>query len=473
MGANSQDVPVRSIVAEENLLARLDRAPMTRTIKILIFLLMVTGVIEGFDIGIIAPVLLIIKGVWHPTAREIGLVGSAGTFGIVLGVLPAGWIADHYGRKKVLLGGIIIFSIFTLASAVAPNVYGIAVFRFIAGLGQGAVFPVPYLLIAEFVNKHQRGTAVGWANSFIAVAYMLDTLAGYFAVNNFAPELAWRVLFILGGGTIIIAPILWKYLPESPRFLLKKGRIDEVRAFVERVEDEAGLPHDTELTDQTALRVLESTTERRVGVRTLLQPPYLKRCFVAYCALSSPFVMFYVSLIYGPTIFHAMGATASNSMLYVAALHCISVAGNIIQAWVGDLVGRRRTHVFWMFIGAATIITMGQSPPTALLILSAAGLWFFGVAGFPVPKLYMAEQFPTRLRGTGTAVGEFISRFSMGVVLVYFIPSMMVAIGMSKLFIILGTLSIILVMPLLFLGTETAGRSVEETGTDLSALKAD
>ncbi|MGD0216214.1 MAG: MFS transporter [Desulfobaccales bacterium] len=473
MGANSQVGPGRSVVAEENLLARLDRAPVTRSIKIIIGLLMLAWIIEAFDIGIIAPAILIIKSSWHATAKEIGLLGSAGTFGIVIGLLPAGWFADHYGRKKVLVIGIVIFSLFTLASAAAQNVFEIAVLRFIAGLGQGAVFPVPYLLIAEFVNKQRRGEAVGWTNSLLGFAYMLASLAGFWAVRSFAPELGWRVLFAMGGGAIIIAPVLWKYLPESPRFLLKKGRVEEVRAFVERVEDEAGLPHDTKLTDENALRVLESTTERRVGLRTLLKPPYFKRCFVSYCALTAPFVVFYLSIIYGPTIFHAMGATPANSMLYVAALNFVSMSGNVIGARVGDRIGRRPAHVIWMTLAAAAVITLGQSPPTAVLILAATGLWFFGVAGFPVPKLYMAEQFPTRLRGTGTAVGEFISRLLTGVLLVYYIPSLMAAIGMSKLFIILGTLSIILVMPLLFLGIETAGRSVEETGTDLSALQGE
>src|SRR5208283_3315433 len=112
----------RSVVDEENLLARLDRAPVTRTIKIIIGLLMLAWIIEAFDIGIIAPAILIIKSSWHATAKEIGLLGSAGTFGIVIGLLPAGWFADHYGRKKVLVIGIVIFSLFTLASAAAQNV---------------------------------------------------------------------------------------------------------------------------------------------------------------------------------------------------------------------------------------------------------------------------------------------------------------------------------------------------------------
>ncbi|HUO00539.1 MAG TPA: MFS transporter, partial [Bradyrhizobium sp.] len=150
---------------QENLLARLDRLPVNRHILFLVFLLGIVWILEAFDIGIIAPVLFIIRNQWHLDPSTVGLVGSAGTFGIVIGLLPAGRIADRYGRKTTLLVGIVIFSIFTFITAFAQNVSLIVVCRFIAGLGQGAVFPVPYLLLSEFVNKRWRGSAVGYANS--------------------------------------------------------------------------------------------------------------------------------------------------------------------------------------------------------------------------------------------------------------------------------------------------------------------
>ncbi|MFZ1152126.1 MAG: MFS transporter, partial [Xanthobacteraceae bacterium] len=172
------------LAAQENLLSRLDRVPVNRRILSLVGLLGIIWILEAFDIGIIAPVLFLVKNVWQLSPSTTGVVGSAGTLGIVLGLLPAGRLADRFGRKPVLIGGIIVFSIVTFAASFSQNATQLAIYRFIAGLGQGAVFPVPYLLLSEFVNKQWRGTAVGLANSLLGFSYGLNTLVGALVVGH-------------------------------------------------------------------------------------------------------------------------------------------------------------------------------------------------------------------------------------------------------------------------------------------------
>ncbi|MCU4160386.1 MFS transporter [Acidiphilium sp. AL] len=457
------------ILRDENLLARLDRIPINRTIGWLIVLLGLVWILEAFDIGIIAPVILLLKSNWHLQPKSVGLIASSGTFGIVLGLLPAGRLADIYGRKGVLIAGICTFSIFTMVSADSSNYYELAIFRFIAGLGQGAVFPVPYLLLSEFVNKKWRGTAVGLSNSLLGLAYALNTLAGAWVLRAFPSNVAWRVLLLIGAAPILIVPVIWKFLPESPRILLKKGRPDAVQAFVERLENESGLPHDTTLVDEKSLRVLQVTEGRRVSVLDLLKRPYLQRCFVSFSALLSPFVVFYVITIYGPTILHRMGATKHNALLYTSALIVLGIISNILVGLVGDKFGRRATHFVVMTIAAISTAALGlQDVSRGVVILAAAFTWFFVYAGFPPSKLYMAEQFPTRLRATGSMFGESVARFLTGVVLVYFIPILLNTVGLTRLFVILALLTELCLIPILFMGTQTSGISVEETGTDVS-----
>lgn len=91
------------LMAQENLLARLDRVPVNSKILALVGLLGVIWILEAFDIGIIAPVLFILKGEWQLSPSQTGLIGSAGTLGIVIGLLPAGRLADRFGRKTTLL----------------------------------------------------------------------------------------------------------------------------------------------------------------------------------------------------------------------------------------------------------------------------------------------------------------------------------------------------------------------------------
>jgi len=456
--------------AQENLLARLDRMPVNGKILFLVGLLGVIWILEAFDIGIISPVLFILKNEWQLSPSSTGLIGSAGTLGIVLGLLPAGRLADRFGRKTTLVGGIVLFSIFTFLAAFSQDVTQLAIFRFIAGLGQGAVFPVPYLLLSEFVNKQWRGTAVGLANSLLGFSYGLNTLAGALVMGRLPGSEAWWTLLMLGGVPILIVPVIIKYLPESPRFLLKVGKIDTVRTFVEELEDKSHLPHDETLIDQGSLKVLEATAQRRVSIFDLFHPPYLRRCVVAYLALLSPFIVFYVITIYGPSILQRMGAGKEDALYYTSGLLFLTVISTAIAGAVGDKISRRWGLVIIMTVTAAGTIALGQPLSRAGIIAAAIVVWSFVYAGFPLAKLYMAEQFPTRLRATGSMLGESMTRFLGGVVLVYLFPIMSAAMEASTLYLILAVLTVICILPIWLFGFQTSGVSVEQTGTDLSAL---
>ena len=455
------------IQEQENLLARLDRLPVNRRILFLVLLLGIVWILEAFDIGIIAPVLFIIRGLWKLDPSTVGVVGSAGTLGIVLGLLPAGRIADRYGRKTTLLAGIVIFSIFTFVASFAQSVTVIVICRFLAGLGQGAVFPVPYLLLSEFVNKRWRGTAVGYANALLGFSYGLNTLAGAVIVGHLAPETAWRTLLMIGGLPILMVPVILAFLPESPRFLLKAGKVEAVRAFVEQLEDLSGVPHDERLIDPQALKVLEYAAARKVSIFDLFRPPYLQRCAIAFTALLSPFVTFYVITIYGPTIIHRMGASPQNALYYTSGLLFLTVITTAIAGGIGDKISRRWGLAAIMTITALGTIALGMSLPTVGVVIAAIVVWGCDYAGFPLAKLYMAEQFPTRLRGSGSMLGESVTRFFGGVVLVYLFPVLNAQLGQGSLFVILGILTEICILPIWLFGFQTSGISVEQTGTDL------
>jgi putative MFS transporter len=458
------------LAAQENLLSRLDRVPVNRRILSLVGLLGIIWILEAFDIGIIAPVLFLLKNVWQLSPSTTGVVGSAGTLGIVLGLLPAGRLADRFGRKPVLIGGIVVFSIVTFAASFSQNATQLAIYRFIAGLGQGAVFPVPYLLLSEFVNKQWRGTAVGLANSLLGFSYGLNTLVGALVVGHMPDSQAWGALLMIGGVPILIVPFIIAFLPESPRFLLKVGKIGTVRTFVEKLEDLSHVPHDETLIDQTSLKVLEATAQRRVSIMDLFRYPYAMRCVVAYLALLSPFVCFYVITIYGPSIIQRMGAGKESALYYTSGLLFLTVISTAIAGAIGDKISRRWGLVIIMTVTAIGLVGLGAPLPRAGIIVAAIVVWAFDYAGFPLAKLYMAEQFPTRLRATGSMLGESVTRFLGGVVLVYLFPVMSAVMDASTLYLILAVLTVLCILPIWLLGFQTSGVSVEQTGTDLAAL---
>ena len=275
-----------TIHKEANLISRLDRMPMNKSVMLLVGLLSWCWVMEAFDIGMIGQVVLVLKNLWHMDAGTIGILGSCSTAGVVIGTACAGFLTDRFGRKKILLWGVFIFTFFTLVGSAIADLWWIVSMRFIAGLGAGAVFPLPYLMISEIAPARHRGILVCICNAVLTAAYVLPTLCGSWAIRNFPLETAWRVPFIVGGIPIITIWFFHKYLPESPRWLMKRGRHEEVRRLVERLEKSAGVEHDDNFVDPQVLRNLQRTeTDRSVGRaanwRMLFQPPYLSRSLVS------------------------------------------------------------------------------------------------------------------------------------------------------------------------------------------------
>ena len=132
-------------------------------------------------------------------------------------------MVDLFGRKKVLIAGTALFSVFTALSAFSPNFTTLVILRVIAGLGEGAIFPVPYLMISELVNKRARGRIMGYAQWVLNCGYTLPALVGLWSVNTFSPDWSWRVPCLIGGLPLLLIPLLIVWVPESPRFLLRRA----------------------------------------------------------------------------------------------------------------------------------------------------------------------------------------------------------------------------------------------------------
>jgi MFS transporter, putative metabolite:H+ symporter len=125
-------------------------------------------------------------------------------------------------------------------SAVSADVGWIMAMRVLGGLALGAVFPIPYLILSELLGIRTRARMIAAASAMLALSYLIPQAAALAMVNHLSVDLAWRSLFLLGGLPIMAMPFIYRYLPESPRWLLLKGRGDEARALVERMEREAG-----------------------------------------------------------------------------------------------------------------------------------------------------------------------------------------------------------------------------------------
>ena len=138
-----------TIRAQEAIPARIDRLPLSREIWGIMLLAGVAWLVESYDVGVIGSVLPSLQKEFQLGAFSVGLLAIASTLGIVIGVIPAGWMADTIGRKKILITGTAWYAVFSLLCGLAPTPAVLVVLRFVAGLGMGAIFPIPYAMAAE------------------------------------------------------------------------------------------------------------------------------------------------------------------------------------------------------------------------------------------------------------------------------------------------------------------------------------
>lgn len=452
-----------------NLLSRLDRVPLGRSLWLIVILLTLAWIIEGFDTSIIGPMVVLLTPLWHLQASQVGVVATIGTLGIVIGLIPAGRLADRFGRRTVLCWGIAVFCLATLASGVAQNFAQFVPLRFIAGLAEGAVFPVPYLMLSEFVNRHRRAFAVGCALLGLSVGNVLPTLITRFALASYGPTEAWRVPLVIGGLLIVIVPLVLLWVPESPRFLLQRDQPNRVRDMVLRFEGQAGLGPDTSLQDPAIARALAETKADGLAI---VRPPYLSRSLIAYSQLFAIFIGFYLFGAYGPTILKLLGMTTGNALLFIAVGGGIGGLANFLQGVLAERFGRRRVQAVYVALQVIGLIVLGMHVAIGVLAVAFV-VYNIGAGNFTLGKLYVAEQYPTELRSTGAATGETTARFLAGVVLAFFIPQLLKSWGPETLFVVLGIVMLLLVAPMVFVGRETAGVSIDIAGSKLPAAGTD
>ncbi|MCH6267967.1 MFS transporter [Neobacillus citreus] len=452
---------------EANLLSRLDRLPLTKTSIRYLVLLTVAAIIEAFDIGIIGQTIVVLKKLWNLSPSEVGLLGITSTAGIVLGALFAGRLLDKYGRKKVLIIGILWFSFFTLIGAAFPSVHWIGAMRFVAGLAEGAVFAIPYLMLSEFIGSKRRATAVGWYASLLIMSYVIPNLIGAWTLAHFPLDVAWRVPFLLGGLPILYIIILIKWLPESPRWLLQNGRVGEVEMLLEKLEKEAGLEHDQQFMNVQILRALNGGSNEKLsrGITTLFKSPFLLRTFICMAISSIASIIFYVLLVYAPTMFEMKGFSLENALLFTGIMMALGGIGGIALGYLSDTMGRKPTLILYCFLAAIGAIILIYAKNMTFMIIGGILLSLFGNSLGAGTKNYSAEQFPTYLRGTGTSFLEASARFIGGILMTYIASYLLASGGISIVFWFVAISTVILILPLILWGQETKGLSVDETGS--------
>ena len=216
----------------QSIIARLERLPITSWHVRARMIVGAATFFDAFDVLAISVVLPVLAGRWHLSPSRVGLLISTGFAGQLAGAFLFGWAAEKFGRLRAMVWSIAIFACMSLACAFAWNYASLFVCRTIQGIGIGGEVPIAATYINELSKARGRGRFFLLYEIVFGMGLTSAGLVGYWAV----PRIGWQSMFILGALPAFLALFLRRLLPESPRWLVSKGRLEEADRVVREME---------------------------------------------------------------------------------------------------------------------------------------------------------------------------------------------------------------------------------------------
>jgi putative MFS transporter len=445
---------------------RLDRLPASRWLARVMAILFLGWLVEAYDIGLTGSVLPSLSTVYHLSTGLKSLVAVSSAAGIVLGIGPAGWLADRFGRKRVMVAGTVGYAVLTSLTGLAPDIVVVIVLRVLAGIAMGAVFPLPYVIGAELCPPALRGRYTGIADSFLSLGYFLSPLLALVLIPSAADNTGWRVMFFLGGLPVIFALLAWKYLPESPRWYEARNRLAESERVLGQIEARVAAELGRPLPPPDIVSPGAEPAVRG-SARMLFRPPYLRRSATLWTTFGGIFFVFYSIQTFMPTVVTSMGFSLTSAFLFTALIVGVSIPGKLLEAWLVERWGRRAVIIAFGAVATVAAAVFGFTRGTVAVLLVGCVMSFFGIGADPAVKAYTAESYPTAVRATGTAVTEGFGRLLSGVIGPSLVPLLLAAAGVAAVYSLVAAMALVAVVAVAVFGEETKGRSLEATGRPL------
>jgi AAHS family 4-hydroxybenzoate transporter-like MFS transporter len=357
--------------------------------------------LDGFDttaIGYVAPSL---AREWGLTKGALGPVFSAGLFGLMIGALTLGPLADRIGRKKIIILSTLAFGLGTLATAFIQDVNTLLAIRFLTGLGLGGVMPNTVAMTSEFNPHRRRATMV----MIMFCGFSLGAALGGLLAAALIPQFGWRSVFVAGGAApLLLVPILALRLPESVRFLaLTRSANARVGELLALINPKAAFTPGTQFVVHepglAGMPVLHLFRDGRTLVTVLL------------------WVVFFMSLLdlyflanWLPTVLNDLGASVSTAAVIGSMLQVGGVVGTFALGSVIDRFSFRALALVY-FIAVFAIGAIGQLGHSIVFVtmaIFAAG--FCTVGGQIAANALAAGFYPTSVRSTGVGWALGIGR---------------------------------------------------------------
>ncbi|MCW2498914.1 MAG: arabinose efflux permease family protein [Frankiales bacterium] len=470
--------------------ARIDRLPWSPFFTRMVMALGVAWLLDGLEITIAATVIptLTDQATLGLSSGSVGAVASVYLLGEVVGALVFGKLSDRLGRRNLFMVtlGIYLFgsglTALTMGSSTGWVVFLYAT-RFLAGVGIGGEYAAINSAIDEMMPARYRGRVDIAVNGTYWAGALLATVGQLIIFDNISEGTAWRLGFLLGPILGIVILFVRKSLPESPRWLIMKGREDEAEAQIRRMEQWVRESHEEGLPPVDESKAIEIKPATDLGyralVKVLFQQMPRRSVLGSTLMISQSFLYNAIFFTYGLVLKQFYGISNTQLPYYFIAFAIGNLAGPLLLGPLFDTLGRRKmiasTYLLSGALLAVTAVLFQAGALTALTqTLAWSAVFFFASAGASAAYLTVSEIFPIEVRAKAIAVFFAIAQGfgSLGP----FVYGNLIGDGKDSARLFVGYLLGAAVMAIggivaWVLGVNAEGKSLEEVATPLTAVK--
>jgi putative MFS transporter len=457
--------------ADLTILRRIERLPFGRFQWRLLAMGGLGYTFDAMDGAMIAFILPAVTALWGLTSGQSGWLGSSILIGYLFGAFFAGAIGDLIGRRTVMMYGLAIYALATLVAAFTSSWEGLFAWRVIASVGTGAESAIIAPFLSEFVAKQHRGRFIGALSGFFSFGFVSAALLGRFVIPAWHD--GWRIVQVVSA--LPIAMLLWwrRSLPESPRWLVERGRSAEAEAEVSRIEAEM-------LRSGASLPPLDSVEAPALAARSggsfganlaALWSPSTRRVtlmlWILWLAITFSYYGFFTWI---PSLLVKQGMTITKSFSYTLIIYLAQIPGYYSAAFLSEKLDRKWTIVLYMLLGGVAAFLMSNASSDTSITMAGIVLSFFMNGTYAGIYAYTPELYPTAFRATGMGVASAFGRIG-GLSAPIFIGYAYPHIGFAGVFV---TTTIVLIsgaLTVAVLGIATAGKSLEQIAAEERARR--
>ena len=420
-------------VVKSDIPARLDRLPWGRFHTLVVAALGITWILDGLEVTLAGSLAGALKesAVLRFTNTDIGLASSAYLAGAVLGAVFFGWLTDRLGRKKLFFITLTVYLLATAATAASWNIASFALFRFVTGAGIGGEYAAINSTIQELIPARVRG----WSDLVINGSFWVGAAAGALGslmllnptVIN--PEIGWRIAFLIGATLALVIFFMRLWLPESPRWLITHGRVQEAQRVIEGIEHRFEKLPTAHNLPRVHLRPRKNTP--LLEVTQVLFKLYRQRTFVGL-ALMAAQAFFYNAIFftYALILTDFYGVRPDHVGYYLVPFAVSNFLGPVLIGRLFDTLGRRPMIVFTYIASGLLLAGTGFLFARDLITAQTQTLcwmtiFFFASAAASSAYLTVSEIFPLEIRAlaiaffyaVGTGIGGIVGPWLFGVLI--------------------------------------------------------